>query len=137
MWESCELSFVSYLPDELEVGMLFINKISVGVIEPYIELFELKELPENQDEFLSKNGAPIKIIIINDNILIEQDQIGWLDEGEDTDEYRDITLEDINLIIQEWNGYLLIEIDENNEPIIIEDKVILAFDQEDMFDDEE
>ena len=136
MWESCELSFVSYLPDELEVGMLFINKISVGVIEPYIELFELKELPENQDEFLSKNGAPIEIIIISDNILVEQDQIGWLDEGEGTDEYRDITLEDINLIIQEWNGYLLIEIDENNEPIILEDKVILTFDQEDMFDEE-
>ena len=41
MWYPAEISLSSYLPAELEEGMLFINRISVGVIEPYIELFEL------------------------------------------------------------------------------------------------
>jgi hypothetical protein len=124
---SAEISLSSYLPSELEEGMLFINRISVGVIEPYIELFELEEIPDDMDEFMAKHGAPVELIIIdeNNNVLARHDEIGWWDEGEDTDEYRDVTLDDINYLLQEFEGYVDIEYDEYGV-VFIEDKVVLS-----------
>lgn len=128
MWYPAEISLSSYLPSELEVGMLFTNRISVGVIEPYIELFELEEIPEDPDAFMAKHGAPVELIIIdeNNNVLARHNEIGWWDEGEDTDEYRDVTLDDINYLLQEFEGYVDIEYDEDEGVVFIEDRVILS-----------
>ena len=128
MWYPAEISLSSYLPSELEVGMLFINRISVGVIEPYIELFELEEIPEDPDAFMAKHGAPVELVIIdeNNNVLARHNEIGWWDEGEDTDEYRDVTLDDINYLLREFDGYVELEYDEDEGIVFIEDKVVLS-----------
>lgn len=129
MWMPAEISLSSYLPPELEVGMLFVNRISVGVMDPYIELFELEEVPEDADVFMAKHGAPVDLLIIDDegNIIAFQDQIGWWDDGDDSDEYRDVTLEDINYILRELDGYVDIEYDEvEDDFVIIDDKVVLS-----------
>jgi hypothetical protein len=136
MWMPAEISLSSYLPSELEVGMLFVNRISVGVMDPYIELFELEEIPEDPDAFMAKNGAPVEILIINDegDILASQDEIGFWDDGDDTDEYRDVTLDDINYLLRELDGYVDIEFDEYGV-FIIEDRVVLSLAPEE--DDED
>ena len=136
MWMPAEISLSSYLPPELEVGMLFVNRISVGVMDPFIELFELEELPEDPDAFMSKHGCPVELAIIDEsgNLLASHDEIGWWDDGEHTDELRDITLDDINYLLREFDGYIDIEYDEDEGVIILEDKVVLslspAFDEE-------
>jgi hypothetical protein len=134
MWYPAEISFSSYLPPELEVGMLFINRISVGVIEPYIELFELEELPEDADVFMAKHGAPVELVIIDDEegLLASHDEIGWWDDG--GDEYRDVTLDDINYLLRELDGYVDIEVDEYGV-ILIEDRVVLSLAPEDDLSD--
>ncbi len=136
MWMPAEISLSSYLPSELEVGMLFVNRISVGVIEPYIELFELEEIPEDPDAFMAKNGAPVEILIVNDqgDILASQDEIGFWDDGDDVDEYREVTLDDINYLLRELDGYVDIEFDEYGV-LIIEDRVVLSLAPEE--DDED
>ena len=136
MWYPAEISLSSYLPPELEVGMLFINRISVGVMDPYIELFELEEVPEDADAFMAKHGAPVQLVIIDDEggILASHDEIGWWDDGDDSDEYRDVTLDDINYLLRELDGYVDIEVDEYGV-IHIEDKVILTLAPEE--DDED
>ena len=136
MWYPAEISLSSYLPTELEEGMLFINRISVGVIEPYIELFELEELPENSDEFMSKHGAPVQLVIIDDEggLLASHDEIGWWDDGDDSDEYRDVTLDDSNYLLRELDGYVDIEVD-GHGVIHIEDKVVLSLAPEEEFED--
>jgi hypothetical protein len=131
MWYPAEIVLKSYLPSELEVGMLFINRISVGVIEPYVELFELEELPEHPDAFMAKHGVPVELgILINDkDVIATHEEIGWWDEGEHTDELRDITLDDINYLLREFDGYVDIEIDDEEDsvyPIIMEGKVVLS-----------
>ena len=128
MWYPAEISLSSYLPPELEVGMLFINRISVGVVEPYIELFELEEVPEDADVFMAKHGAPVELVIIDEDgdLLASHDEIGWWDEGEDSDEYREVTLEDINYILRELDGYIDIEIEEDYGPVIYDGKVVLT-----------
>jgi len=127
MWYPAEFAFNSYFPDELQEGMLFINRISVGVIEPYIELFELEEIPEDADEFMAKHGAPVKLVIIDDEggLLASHNKIGWWDDGDDSDEYRDVTLEDINYLLRELDGYVDIEVDEYGV-ISIDDRVVLS-----------
>ena len=138
MWLPAEIALKSYLPPELEVGMLFANKISVGVIEPYIELFELEELPEDADAFMAKHGAPVKVIIIdpdNGNVHATQDYIGWWDDGDDVDEYREVTLDDINFLLRECDGYVDIEFDDDDGDIVlIEGKVVLSLIPEDDFE---
>lgn len=134
MWYPAEISLSSYLPPELEVGMLFTNRISVGVVEPYIELFELEEVPEDVDVFMAKHGAPVELIIIDDEegLLASHDEIGWWDDG--GDEYRDVTLDDINYLLRELDGYIDIEVDEYGV-ILIEDKVVLSLAPEDDLSD--
>lgn len=136
MWYPAEISLSSYMPSELEAGMLFINRISVGVIEPYIELFELEEVPEDADAFMAKHGAPVQLVIIDDEggLLATHDEIGWWDDGDDSDEYRDVTLDDINYLLRELDGYVDIEVDEYGV-IHIEDRVILTLAPEE--DDED
>lgn len=139
MWYPAEISLSSYLPDELQEGMLFINRISVGVIEPYIELFELEEVPEDADAFMAKNGAPVEIIIIDEDgdKLASQDEIGWWDDGDDSDEYREVTLDDINYLLRELDGYVDIQIEDQEDffVVFIEDRVVLSLAPEE--DDED
>jgi hypothetical protein len=138
MWYPAEISLSSYLPPELEVGMLFINRISVGVVDPYIELFELEEVPEDADAFMAKHGAPVELIIIDDEggLLASHDEIGWWDDGDDSDEYREVTLDDINYLLREFEGYVDVEYDENEDDfVLIEGKVVLSLAPEDEFDD--
>jgi hypothetical protein len=139
MWYPAEIVISSYLPPELEVGMLFTNRISVGVIEPFIELFELEEIPEDPDAFMAKHGVPVELAIIDDDgdLLASHDEIGWWDEGEHTDELRDITLDDINYLLRECEGYVDIQIEDEEDFFVVfmEDKVVLslspAFDEND------
>jgi hypothetical protein len=137
MWYPAEIVLKSYLADELEEGMLFTNRISVGVIEPFIELFELEEIPEDPDAFMAKHGCPVELAIVDEdeNVLASHEEIGWWDEGEHTDELRDITLDDINYILRELDGYVDIETDDEEEfidPIIIEGRVVLALMPEEL-----
>ena len=138
MWYPAEISLSSYMPPELEVGMLFINRISVGVVDPYIELFELEEVPEDADVFMANNGAPVKVIIItpeDGNVRAVQENIGWWDEGEDSDEYREVTLDDINYLLREFDGYVDVEFDDDEDIVLIEGKVVLSLAPEEEWDD--
>ena len=135
MYYLAELIFKSYLPKTLELGMLFVNKLSVGLLEPEIELWSLDNIPDNSDEFLAKNGAPVELLIICEieGVLAEHSQIGWFDIGEDSDELHDITLKEVNIIINQYEGNLKINITDHLYdldiviPELIEGKAILSY----------
>jgi hypothetical protein len=56
------------------------------------------------------------------------DNIAWWDEGEHTDELRDITLKDINYIFKEFDGYVDVQLDDDEEEILMyENKIVLTF----------
>jgi hypothetical protein len=130
MYISGEIILKSYSSEELKEGMLFVNRISVGTINPFIEVFELKEIPNNVDDFLAKQGAPVELIVVDENqqIIALHDNIAWWDEGEHTDELRDITLKDINYIFREFDGYVDVQLDDDEEEILMyENKIVLTF----------
>lgn len=130
-----ELVMKSYMPKHLEEGMLFADTAGDGVL-----LFELKTVPSDEERFLVMNGAPVELFIIDsedESIIAEPHEIGWLDEGEDVDELREVTLDDINYILNECEGFLEIQIEEDmfDEeemiiPIMYEQKVVISFLQE-------
>ena len=130
--ETVELVLKNYLPLELEEGMLFINRISVGVIEPYIELWELDYIPEDMDEFISKHGAPTELFLVDEEgeVVATMDEIGWMDDGEHTDELRDVTLKDINIILRDYDGYVDIEVDEDYDVVLYDDRIVLSLNEE-------
>lgn len=131
-WLECELTFKSYLPLRLEVGMMFFRNLG----QEEVELFTLDKIPENQEDFMKWNGTPVELFITddNDNIIASHEEIGWFDEGEDSDELRDITIKDLNIILNRDSGILdvSIEVDEENgyNISIVEGKVVIRFVQE-------
>jgi hypothetical protein len=86
---------------------------------------------------MAKHGAPVELgILINDvDIIATHDQIGWWDEGDDVDELRDITLDDVNYLIREFEGYVDILVDDDDTPIIEEGRVVLSLVPDEEFDD--
>lgn len=132
MWYAAEIVLKSYLPLELEEGMIFVNKISVGIMDPYIELWELDDyIPENIDTFMSVNGAPVNLFIVDEDgdVLANPEEIGLWDIGEESDELYEISLEEINFLLREFDGAVEIQLDEEDEefyvPIYYDEQVVL------------
>ena len=138
MYYPAELVLTSYLPLTIEIGMRFVNIRNPGTDNEIIELIEitkatLREVPSDIDRFFEKYGTPVELLVVDghDTVLATHEQIGWFDPGDESDEYRDIELKDINIILQEYEGQIEIEIDDVAynygaiNPIIEEGKVII------------
>jgi hypothetical protein len=138
--------------------MLFLSYIGEET-----SVFELKKLPLDEEAFIEKYGYPIHPYLIDEgNPNIENDvvvyagesEIGWFDYDPDGDDYRDITVNDMNNIINNYGCECLIEMDEYHiddaethepyvmyRPIYIQDKVVISLYNEDddwevIYDDE-
>lgn len=135
MYQTVELVLKSYMPKQLEIGMWFITKINPGTRKEYSEVWALDKYPlDSLEDFIIKHGAPVEpYLIYDEQVLAEPHEIGWWDEGEHSDELRDIELRDINYILDEWDGYVDVEVDEWDyaheeeiNPILYADKVTLT-----------
>ena len=143
MFYPAELAYRNYMPDELESGMLFMKILHQGTIKESIEVWTLDRVPQDKDRFLSENGAPIELYVMDEEgeLLAEPEEIAWFDLGEAFMTLTDISLKEINIILNEYDGLVEIEIsDEDYEegyvsPSYQMDKVTLRFLTE--YDDEE
>ena len=54
----------------------------------------------------------MELYIIDDDetVLVEPHELGWMDDGDDVDELRPLSLEDINYILSEYDGWIELEI---------------------------
>ena len=139
-----ELVLKSYMPKQLEPGMWFITKLNPGTRKEYSEVWALDKFPlEPMEEFIAKNGAPVEpYLIYDEQVVAEPHEIGWWDDGPDFDELRDVELKDINFLLEEFDGYVDVEIDEWDfaheeevNPILYADKVTITVPG--MYDEDE
>jgi hypothetical protein len=133
MFTEAQLIFKSYMPDDrLEKGMLFLTHLAK---EPHI--IKLDKIPSNEEEFMKINGFPVVPYIIHQGnpnisysdqiIYAHPEQIGWMDEGEDSDELYDIELKNINKILADYDGWVYIEVDNDGFPILYDDKITIRY----------
>ena len=133
MFVEAQLVFRSYMPnDGLQKGMLFLTHLSK---EPHIYVLD-KMLP-NEEEFMKINGFPVRPYIIHQGnpnihykdqiIYAHPEQIGWMDEGEDSDELYDIEIKNMNKILSDFNGWVYIEVDNDGFPVLYDDKVTIRY----------
>lgn len=159
MFTQAKIILQSYKPLKLEKGMWFlaVNHDQVSVYELGYTIYS----DEQMETFLQLNGYPVEpylYIVGNPNIpdetflIATPEQIGWFDEGEHTDEMHDITLKEINNILDN-DGYCQIEVeeihlddDEAHEdyidivPVITQDKVTIRYiyeEEEEEYEEEE
>ena len=144
MFIDCKLVLKSYVPEKLEKGMWFVRvktEVIYGDKQEYLSVHELALVPRDMDTYLTYNGYPVKPYLVypminpddTEVIAATPDQIGWWDEGEHVDELRDITVKDINNILEWDNSMVQIEIldDEEDEedgtpiPLLYDNKVTL------------
>ena len=144
MYQLAKLVLKSYKPKKLEPGMLFLTNVGKG-----LSIIQINNVPRDEDEFLRTNGYPVEPYIIeegnpnlNDGYVIAQPHlIAWWDDGDHTDELREITLKDYKRIIEEDHGYVYIDALENDDdnqihPIIYEGQVVLSY-VTDIHDDDD
>lgn len=137
MWKLHQLVWKNYVPQSLEIGMWYINKSN--------QVYILDKLPQNQEEYIRDNGYPIELMLADDkdNIVLhipldDVDKIAWWDEGDHTDEFRDITIKDINKLYEDVDGYVSVLVDDETEELVIEEeKPILTFPRPEHMEEEE
>jgi hypothetical protein len=137
MYINGELVVKSYMPLKLEEGMLFVKGHHVNTHKEFMEIWALERVPLDFEEFLKENGAPIELSIIDeeDEELASHEEIGWLSYPFEEEILHDLTLKDINIIFNDFGGFLELEIEEDPEDesyniVVYEDKVIIRFPQE-------
>lgn len=148
-----KLVFKSYKPLKLERGMYFLIR---GKSE--MTIMQLDYNPMNDDDYIGEYGYPVEPFIIqpgNPNIaddgfvIAHPHRIGWFDEGEHSDELYSITTKEINNIIDNYDGWVDVEIEEEFNssgkpiPIKMEGLYVLSYadetddNEEYFFDDDE
>ena len=160
MFIDCKLVLKSYIPEKLEKGMWFVrNKTEVvyGDRSEYLSVHELALVPRDMETYLTYNGYPVKPYLVypminpddTEVIAAYPEQIGWWDEGDHVDELRDITVKDINNILEWDNSMVQIEVldDEEDEedgtpiPLLYDNKVTLrdvhTTDSDEWIDDDD
>lgn len=139
MWYDAELVVKSYKPLQLEVGMLFLQKLHQGTLKEETELFALERVPQNEEAFVQQNGYPVELYVIgeNDEILASDDEIAFWDEGEE--ELFEMTIDNVNKIFNEYDGMVQIDMVDVSEPddeyehyvpIVYEGNVVLRYPQD-------
>lgn len=152
MFTHAKLVLQSYKPLKLEKGMWFIATHN-GQVSIY-ELGYTIYSDEQMETFLQLNGYPVEPYLYiqgNPNIpdetfvIATPEQIGWFDEDEESDEMHDITIKEINNILDN-DGWCEIEVEEehldddeaqedyiNILPVLLENKVTIRY----IFDDDD
>jgi hypothetical protein len=145
MWIAAELVIRNYQPEQLEKGMLFLNILHPGTHKETYEIFSLDRVPRDEEAFIALNGFPIEFsIICDEKEIVKHSEIGWFDFGEKVEFLTEISLKEINIILNEFDGWLDVEIDDESYelydlfvPTLNEGKALLRFYEEEEYDDEE
>ena len=118
------LIFQSYLPEKLEIGMMFMTILKNGEAS----IHHLKDIPIDEDKYMRDNGSPVYPLIVTDeyHIIAQPHQIGWWDDGKSSDELTDLAEKHYNLILNKYEGDIDIEADENGIPTLYLGKVTIS-----------
>ena len=119
--------------------MLFVKFVENDIPQ----LVELTDRYPHYESIVGEYGYPVELYITEESsiyeIICEPHEIGWFDEGEDSDELVEFSIKEANFILYKHAGLLEIQIheeffdeDESVIPVYVDQKVIIKY-----IDDEE
>jgi len=120
-WLLASLKTSFYQPEEIQIGMWFINSLYPGTDREFVEIWELTELPdEDQDSFFAKNGFPINVMIVFENenpdelddVIAYPEDLGFI-FNPDIELLEKLNIKHINTIIQDYEGDVFILINKS------------------------
>ncbi|HPR92322.1 MAG TPA: hypothetical protein PLR64_03675 [Candidatus Dojkabacteria bacterium] len=108
MWYPAELTFSNYIPLQPERGMFFLNKDNT--------LWELDFIPQDREQFFKLYGYPVELFVAeNNNLLALPEEVGWITDDKDI---WKIDIDDINYLLEECEGKIYIEIEDEGEDVV-------------------
>ena len=152
MYAQAKLLLLHYMPDTLIKGMWFMSIKQNSYNDHYYSVHELNHIPLDMDSYINNNGFPVLPVIysmFNNNpdeperILATPTQIGWYDKGDYSDELSTLDITTINHILENYDGELAIEMEDNENALLFEGLVTIrtidnvSYGDDDEDDDEE
>jgi hypothetical protein len=140
MFILAKLVFKSYMPKQLEIGMWFKrdhSDVVYGKVYNYFTIYELKEIPHDMYHYMSISGAPVEAYIVQpmvnaddvEEILAFPNQIGWWDDGDESDDLEDLSIVTINKSIYGEDGedgaVALYVDDYTRQPILVQGQIVI------------
>lgn len=104
MYIDAELVLNAYKPLKLEKGMLFVR-----IVDDSLELYELEHEVRDINPYIMINGHPVEASLFeyspkpDSNCkyqLATHNEIAWVDEGDDSEDMHEITIDDFNVILR-------------------------------------
>lgn len=110
MYILAKLVFLNYIPEKFKRNMRFRNQDG----EIYGFIYTTTPL----EQLIEQHGYPVEPYIMpisanpDEHVepLVYPEQIGWWDEGPQSDELRDVTNADLTRVMLEEDGYLQLEV---------------------------
>jgi hypothetical protein len=130
-YQPVKLIYNSYIPEQLELGMLFAASVTVNE-HSYLHVHELEKLPRNIERYIQENGYPVKpylVRAIDSNpdvppaVMAYPDQIAYYEQD---GQLYDFTVDDMNYISMQDDGYIALYFDDDDKPTIEDGLVVVT-----------
>ena len=140
-YQPVKLIYNSYQPSQLEVGMLFAMDVTINE-HSYLHLRKLEKLPRDIEEYLQHNGLPVKPYFIRSidsnpdvapEVVAYPDQIAYYEQD---GQLFDFTVDDMNYICMEDDGYIGLYFDDETDKPVLEDGRVVVTSMDNVFDAE-
>ena len=141
-YQPVKLIYNSFQPPQLEVGMLFAMSVTINDYS-YLHLRKLEKLPRDIEEYLQHNGLPVKpyfIRSIDSNPDVPPEVVGYPDQiayYEQDGQLFDFTVDDMNYISMEDEGYIGLYFDDETNQPVLEDGRVVVTSMDNVFDAED
>lgn len=141
-YQPVKLIYNSFQPPQLEVGMLFAMNVTINE-HSYLHLRKLEKLPRDIEEYLQHNGLPVKPYFIRSidsnpdvapEVVAYPDQIAYYEQD---GQLFDFTVDDMNYINIEDDGYIGLYFDDETDQPVLEDGRVVVTAMDNIFDAED
>jgi hypothetical protein len=141
-YQPVKLIYNSYVPEQLEPGMLFALSVTVNE-HSYLHVHELEKLPRNIERYIQENGYPVKPYLVRaidsnpdkaPEVVAHPDQLAYYEQD---GQLYDFTIDDMNYISMNDDGYIALYFDDETEQPTIEDNLVVVTSIDNVWDAEE
>ena len=137
-----KLIYNSYIPDQIESGMLFAVSVTIND-HSYLHVHKLEKLPKDIDKYIQENGNPVKpylVRAIDSNPDVTPEVVAYPDQiayYEHDDYLFEFTIDDMNYISMTDEGYIGLYFDDETDEPYLEDGLVVVTSMNNLWEEED